>query len=334
MRLSSNYDFRDDGDTAPTKRFIRIGDDCAVVQDSRTGILLAAILFLGGCTSPTEGGENQQEVFDLDFANMVATLTPGEPGESPGKVFTARAGDLFAVDPNGTAEFPGRAVRSGTDIYTTYNGIGWTKYGLGETQFRTGTVQMLAWDLRYLVEHESFRRNGTATSRSNEISGAGHFDAAGGRIDYTLTIETSGRDILTARVAASGALESPYTFAPGPALGWAIEIPPKSMGPEAISKGDTVTAERHAFIVQLINDHARNHAGLLPERITGEDLRVELLASGKSWPANHYTSTPMANQTSSGNLKWLRCEPTVGYYAAYGWDAVLFDSSWGGKPCK
>lgn len=296
--------------------------------------MLLSTITLTGCTSPTSDQTRPAERLDLEFADMIVTLTPGEPGEAPGRMFTGRAGDLFAADPNGTAEFPGRAVKSGTVIYTTYNGIGWTKYGFDAAAFRTSTVQLLAWDLKYLTEHAGFRGNVTTTLVGHTWAGEGHFDAGGSRMDYSVTIEAAGTNIVSARVEASGALESPYTFAPGPALPWAIEVPSKSLDPETIAKGDTVSADAHAFIVQLINDYTRGHAGLVPERISAEDLRVELLASGKSWPANHYTSAPIANQTSSGNLRWLRCEPTVGYYAAYGWDATLFDSSWGGKPCK
>ncbi|HEV8361855.1 MAG TPA: hypothetical protein VGR28_15515 [Candidatus Thermoplasmatota archaeon] len=298
----------------------------------RLALLLAALAIAAGCTAPTPS-PGDPATPALRYGPMLATFTPAEPNELPGQVRVGWSAEGFGVVSDAAAEFPTGALRVGGALFVTYAGMGWLHYTEQDPRAGAWPAQALALDLRGLLEQPGARVERTGSAQDARVEARGSFRAGDLDVPYHAVLTVQGDLVVAARVEAEGARESPYALEPGPALGLRIARPGEVMDPDDAAPLNIAAGEAHAVLVGLVSAYARNHAGLLPERLTPDDLRVELVASGQAWPDNPFTDAPLRAAEEHGGFRWTRCEPTVGHYAGYGWDGPLAESKWGGRDC-
>ncbi|MCA1812535.1 MAG: hypothetical protein LC624_01120 [Halobacteriales archaeon] len=296
--------------------------------------LLVLLAVLAGCTgtppppSPGTGGP-------LRFDPMVVTLTPTEPNETlSAPVRVAWSEQAFAASSENPGEFPAEVVRAAGSTYVTRTHMGWVRFPFEDPRGVTIGVQAQALDLRSLLGLPGYHGTRTQTNGVERIAGDGRFTIADQDLAYHVEAEARDGHVVSARVATKGAREAPYAFAAGGALLAPAGAPAESLGFDEAARQDAAAGEAHAAVAKLIDAYARNHAGLVPERVTPEDLRIEVLASGKPWPTNPFTDQPLAEAEAHGGLHWTKCDASSARYLGYGWDGKVSEARWGATDCR
>ncbi|HVL87402.1 MAG TPA: hypothetical protein VM681_05265 [Candidatus Thermoplasmatota archaeon] len=296
---------------------------------SKTALLALATLLLAGCAVPgsdDRGGPESPAIPSIPPLRV--TVTPREAGEMPGVMDVASTAAGFAAESENSTEFPARFLRLGGEVFVSPAGMAWVRYDLFDERVSQVAIQSLAWDLRFLLSHPSVSTTRTPVDGGYRLEASGAFMETGVRIPYTLRADVRRDAVERAVVEATGAYESPYTLDPGPGVSFSAERPATFRAPDEAARLDSAAADRHAFLLSLVEEYARTRQGILPERIDPDTLAVELLRSGRSWPRNAYAEDrPMADGVESGAFSWTRCELRTGYYAGYGWDGAILD--WG-----
>ncbi|HVL48349.1 MAG TPA: hypothetical protein VM889_07325 [Candidatus Thermoplasmatota archaeon] len=290
---------------------------------------------LAGCAEPTAPAADVGLAAlskALAFEPMRVRLTPGEPGETPPLIEIAWGATTFGARSSDGREFPPFAVREGRAIYASQTGERWVKHDAADGRARGFAPQAFLWDLRYVLAMPGVSATRTERAGGLDVEGRGTLDATGAPMPFAFTLRVENGRITRATIDAPGARESPYTLTAATAD--VLTTPPRESRAAAdVERLDRASAEAHAFVVTLVEAHARNRAGLLPERVDRDALAIEVAASGRNWPDNPYTGAPLAAGRGPGDLRWTRCEPTVGHYAGTGWDGVLLTRAFGGKAC-
>jgi hypothetical protein len=274
------------------------------------------------------GGEGATRPIQWDRVLEVDT-TADEPWEYRGFIRIGWGADAFAIHDEAERDLPAMGLRVGDRFYSTENGMGWIVTTRAEVQEQvTLSPRFLFWDLRALVEgasKRSERQDGDDTvvtaSGTVKIRGEGH--------PYDLTIRHRG-SIVAARLEAPAARESPFTFRPSDAkIPFPLTVPKAVLAASEAQQGTAQSRDQHAFLIGLIQSHTDRPGQSLPDRVTAEDMRVELLASGRSWPANAFDGSPLRSTEASGHFRWTKCGAEDGRYEGFGWDGVILSQNWG-----
>lgn len=279
----------------------------------RGGHVLVVLALLGpGCAGPDAG-----PAFAASWPTMDVSTTATEPFELRGPIRVAWADGLFAIESATEPDLARRTLVAGEDIYTS-NTARWIRDDL-DRGLALGNRPVM-WDLRAITESADMRV-------TNPSPGSWTFTGTVSRGTYsypvTLDVVVEGGRVASARLTSSEARESPITFSAIDAtLGFPLAVPTAVLDRAVVSEKDEHVVDAHAFLLQLVRDYRNNHAGTLPERIHPDDLRLELLARGGSWPQNPYGDAPMSAGTGAGQFTWERCTLQDGVFEGMRWDGV------------
>ncbi|MEA3166529.1 MAG: hypothetical protein QOJ26_1401 [Thermoplasmata archaeon] len=284
-------------------------------------LLLAALLLAGCAAGPAEAPPAP----DVEFGAMSLETVPLEPFEARGVIRVAWAGDLFAVHTKGEGGMPAMAVRQGSVLYTTETGMGWTSQDV--TAFASSSVRgfrYLAWDVPALLEE------GRVTSVSEgRFEAESDFNDRNGPQTAGIVVLHDGHTVTEARVTTAADPESPYTLRPAAGFPFPVAVPSPSRPVAEVLRMDATARDVHAGVLKLVADYSRNHAGSLPDRLDPDALRVEMLASGASWPEGAYDGQPLHEASASGQFHWVHCALNDGVYEGYGWDGAAVRYAFG-----
>lgn len=283
-------------------------------------IALLMALALSGCA----GGANQSlgPVPALNFSTMTLDTVPLEPWEARGVIRLSWSGDLFGVYAKGEDGMPTMAVRQGDVIYTTDQGMGWTKWQLATFVQDGRGFRYEAWDLRGLLAEATLTRQS-----GQEFVANSQFVARGTTYPTTLTVQHDGPLIQAATIATGADAESPYTLRPtAEAFPFSLRVPAKSVEQKSLNALHTTAGERHALLLSWVDDYVDSF-GSVPSTLTPDSLALQRL--NKPWPVSPFDRTPMAAVPASGHFAWTVCSANDAQYAGYGLDGELLGKSYG-----
>jgi hypothetical protein len=299
--------------------------------------MVAALLApaLAGCGSPAADGDAAplevtfSGTFDVD-------TTPDEAGEARGTLRVAYAPGLLAIESATEPDLYHATVVTEQEAYVSQAQVGWVRYDLRDAMREDRlSNRLLVWDLPRLLasgDLEVAERNATgadAPAGAQVTALAGRVERAGRAFDVELQVAVLAGQAVWMRLDSPQAREAPFTFRPSSATVPWTAVPDVSYTPAETARLDAQAKDGHAVLAELVELYRDNHAGLLPERVDPETLRLELLRSGEEWPASPYDGTPMRHGGGSGHFDWKRCSISTGRYLGLGLDTPVHPVSFG-----
>lgn len=294
-------------------------------------ILLASLSGCAGPPAPPPGDDLRAEVVGLRYPPLFVKPTPGEPFEVPGNSSLQWSDGLFAVESRDPyAGIPKYSVISGPTLYSTNFNMGWRAEAYPSEHL---SVVLAMWDLPKLASDPALNVKVERTGGVANYTLTGTVERA--LRESTVLLQIAARDgtVFWAHLLATDTPEAPFTFFPGPPVGFPVQVPDRFLDYSTIRKNDEVADERHRHIAQLIRDYIDNHAGFVPESVDPQTLAVEVLASGKPWPKNVYTGEDMREEQSSGNFYWCSASRD-GQYIGLGFDGLGMSRTFGSRTPK
>lgn len=292
-------------------------------------IALLLVLPLAGCaTSPAAGRD--AALGPLHFPTMAVQATPDDPFEQPGDIRVAWQDGLFAIASEGEGDLARRSVvdADAGSAYTTNQGLAWTRHSW-PASLGTVSARLLLWDLRTLAEDPALDLEATANPEGRNLTFAGTVERAGRAYPVHLELGVRGDEVTWALLDAPMARESPFTFRPDARpFPFPVQVPAASRTPAEVSEGERASHPGHVQILGWIQDYLRTR-GTLPPEPTPDELRLQVLASGRPWPTNPFDGTPVEDRHASGHFEWVRCGDRDGDYRGLGHDGILLQQVFG-----
>lgn len=300
-------------------------------------VLAVVVVALAGCSNPLGGGggtdDLHAEVMALEFPVMLVRPTPAEAFEKPGDSVLKWEGEFFGIlsrDP--AAGLRAMTVINGDTAYSSDRGIGWFMEPYpGGTSKSPSTTHMILWNLKELVTYPDLsiavRRNGPEANYT--LTGSPLI--AGHQVPLTLQLGARDGTVTFGRLTAPDIPETPFMFSVGGTLPFPLAVPENVLNTVAAVAKQKVSITQHSFLVQLIHNYTRNHAGMVPPSVDADTLRLELLTTGKSWPVNPFDGEPLRSELKSGHFNWCTKGANVGAYTSYGFDDVLGHMPFGAR---
>ncbi len=273
-------------------------------------------LLLAGCS---QGPSESLQAPAVEFGTMALETVPLEPFEARGILRLSWSDDLFAVHTKGEGGMPAMAVKQGHVLYTSETGMGWTQRdAVAYSESSVRGFRYLAWDVPALLEagHVTLVTQGGFDAEST-------FPGRGGAQAASIHVVHSGREVAEVTVTTPADPESPYTLRPTTdTFPFPVAVPASFRTADEVFRMDATASTGHAQVLDLVAAYSRNHAGGLPDRLDADSLRLELLASGASWPTGAYDGQPLHESATSGQFHWVHCALSDGFYEGYGWDGA------------
>lgn len=277
--------------------------------------LLLLLATLGGCASPTG---SDAALGALTWPAMAVETTAVEPFELRGPIHVAW-GDGFAIEAGREPDLAPRSLVVGDRFFSSYT-TRWIEDG-PERGLALGNRLQL-WNLRELVARDGVR----VTEQS---PGAFTVSSDGSDMPFSLQLNVVDGRVEKAVLASPIGRESPITFTPGPGPSFAPAVPAPVQRRAVVEAKDPDVVTGHSLIVQLIRDYQASRAGQLPEAVTPENLRLELLARRATWPTNPYDGQPVTAGQEAGQFTWTRCTTQDGVFYGARWDGLSLRQSFG-----
>lgn len=281
-------------------------------------VTLLAFAAVAGCASSPDGPAVPPQPWT--WPAMDVKTTASEPFESVGYIRAAWGDDAFALESQKESDLAPRTIVSSDAIYSSY-GTRWTSDALG-----SGLVlgnRPVLWDLRHHVAAGELDSRVIAQrpDGSVEMEFTGTATRAGEVMPLTMRVVVRDGTVASATLSSPAGRESPYTFEPaGTPPSFEPRVPADARARAEVQPLDTAAQDAHAFLVQLLKDYQARHAGALPEQVTPDALRAELLLRGATWPENPYDGTPQAHGDGPGAFSWTRCALDRGLFVGHRWD--------------
>lgn len=317
----------------------------AVVRMTRRRPLLLAFVLLAapalaGCTGPSGAGSLEDPwsgAPDLSWGVLDANTTAAEPWEAQGALFVSWTADTFMVHASNEGDLPVWLLRTEDTVYTTYTRMGWVATPIAEAVGPEPTVsnRLILWDLRGLLGSAGLDHDQRKEGANTVYTAKGALQYGGQPLSVDARVVTEGGRIVEATVDSDEGREAPFSFLPPeegmavPAFPEGVPVASKVTDQATVDAKDPVAQQDHARIISLIRAYARNHGGLLPEEVTPEEMRAEMLVEGGDWPTGAYDDKPLSAQEKSGHFAWVRCGNQDGRYTGYGWDGLLVEQAFG-----
>lgn len=291
--------------------------------------LLVAILVLPGCSDPHTKALASLGPLHFDAPMEVAT-TQHEKETRAAAILVAWGGDSsFGILGAGETDLAAKTVVVGGQAYTTETGYGWLQQSRDQAVSTSSlSSRLVLWDLRLLLQDPGVTLTVTGSGAEKTVHGVGHVAASG--VDVTLDATVRDGAVVHAVIASPQGRESPFTFTPSrAAFPFPLEKPSPVRSVEEVAAGDATSKASHRTLIGWIQAYGRTRNGAMPDDVTPETLRVEVLASGGQWPQGAYDGKPLANQAASGHFLWTKCGANDAQYTGYGWHGRLVVQGFG-----
>lgn len=298
-----------------------------------------AALLLAGCLGSTADGTVERDpaaesaLEALDFEGVFDVFpTAMEPEDQRGSIVVAWQDGLFAVDNEKEFDLAQHTVVDGATAYTSRTGAKWTAWPLDDAvaQGRLSN-RLVLWDVPRLLRDPgttlaAAQEDGRTVLRGDVALGLG--------LEAQVEVVVEGGRPAAMRIEADEGREAPFTIAPGRSpLRFAVQVPATVLAAQQVEAGDAQAKAGHDQVAALVLAYCRTRAGVLPDSVDPETLRVELLASGQEWPRSPYDDAALRHGGGSGHFEWDRASPTEGTYTGLGWDGGVVLHFFGPVQC-
>lgn len=278
---------------------------------------MAASLLAGlsGCLS--HGSASAGPVPALEFPVMSVTTVPLEPLEGRGVLVVAWQDGRMGVSTLHEGGMPPQAVVAGPTLYESQAGMAWTSWSRATyAQSTARGFRYLAWDAPTLLAQAHVT---TATATWFHATSS---YTVGDRVQpVTLDVNHTGATVVDIRIATPQDPESPYTLRPaGAAFPFPMAVPAVFRPAPEVTELDGKARDGHGVLLGLVAAYGKDHGGTLPDTLTPDSLRVEMVSSGAQWPTDPYDDQPLHERVASGHFHWVHCSLGDGLYEGYGWD--------------
>jgi hypothetical protein len=293
-------------------------------------ILFVPLLVLPGCAGPTAPVADPAALLSsLQWPTLVVHTTPHEPFEFVGPLMVTWGKGVFAVFSDREPDLHPRTVVAGDRAYVNHvAGMGWTQVPLKDASLSN---RLLLWDLPRILASPGVQLEASTHGAAANLTARGSTTSPY-KVDFEVKLGIREGRVVWARLDSPQAREAPFTFSAGGVFPFPAQLPAESKARSEVAQVDPLAHAAHVFVIGLIEDQRRTRAGAVPDEPSESSLRVELVASGKSWPTNPYTGRPLAAGTQSGDLKWKKCGFSDASYEGLGWDGALVTQPFG-KGC-
>lgn len=295
-------------------------------------VLPLLLVALSGCQSPDSGGDGAPGA-PFVFGPMAVHTTPTEPFELQGFVHAAWTDGAFGLETEMEPDLPRYLLRAGDSVYTSQERVGWVQRDVDDAMAAGDlSSRVRLWDLRWLVEEAQLSHSDRREDGGRNHTYTGAVDHEGRPIQVTVHVMEQDGSVAWARLEADRARETPYTFTPtAKRPGFPLQVPGNVATPEEVRAADPEAREGHVTVIRLIQDHVERR-GEVPRDVDRDSLRLERLASGRSWPDSPYDDRPLRDARDHGHFTWHYCSSQDAHYFGFGWDARIITQRFG-KGC-
>jgi hypothetical protein len=257
---------------------------------------------------------------------MSVTTVPLEPLEGRGVLVVAWQDGRMGVSTLHEGGMPPQAVVAGTTLYESQTGMAWTSWSLASyAQSTPRGFRYFAWDAPTLLAQAR------VTSSTATWFHATTSYTIGDRVQpVTLDVNHTGVTVVDIRIATPQDPESPYTLRPTrAAFPFPVALPAVSRPAAEVAALDGKARDGHGVILGLVAAYGKDHGGTLPDTLTPDSLRVEIVSSGAQWPTGPYDGQALHEAVASGHFHWVHCTLADGLYEGYGWDGAAVRFAFG-----